>query len=73
VWRLPFTNLNPGNANVVKGEWIPWEGHDEASVSLDRNGDFTYHLMLDFPDDPATTLEDEAFNCNAHFTGHLTN
>ena len=54
------------------GEWIPWKDHDEASVSLDKSGHFTYHLMLNFPDDPETQ-EIDPFYCDAHFTGHLTN
>jgi hypothetical protein len=72
VWRLPFTKLDPGTTNVAMGEWIPWEGHDEARVALDKSGHFTYHLNLNLPDDPETQ-EVDPFNCDAHFTGSLTN
>jgi hypothetical protein len=73
VWRLPFTNVAPGSGAVVKGEWKPMPGMDEAMVVLAKDGAFTYQLTLNFPDDDATTEVDEAFYCDAHFTGHLTN
>jgi hypothetical protein len=72
VWRLPFTNVSPGAANLVKGEWKPAPGMDEAMVSLSKDGKFTYRLQLNFPDNPQTP-EDDPFTCDARYAGHSTN